>query len=104
VALGAVKGDRTLAQVGGEFDVHPNQITAWKTQFEGGAVDLSPPGSGNGAMLPAIDVKAAARQDWRADAGERFLRNGGTSYWLEGLENKANALGRRCRLLTTRVR
>jgi transposase-like protein len=34
VALAAVKGDRTLAQLAGQFDVHPNQITLWKTQLE----------------------------------------------------------------------
>jgi transposase-like protein len=30
VALAAVKGDRTLAQLAEQFDVHPNQITSWK--------------------------------------------------------------------------
>jgi transposase-like protein len=37
VALAAVKGDRTIAQLAEQFDVHPNQITAWKAQLEGGA-------------------------------------------------------------------
>jgi transposase-like protein len=27
VALAAVKGDRTIAQLADQFDVHPNQIT-----------------------------------------------------------------------------
>ena len=30
VALAAVKGDRTIALACRAFDVHPNQITAWK--------------------------------------------------------------------------
>ena len=34
VALAAIKGDRTLAQLAEQFDVHPNQITAWKAQLE----------------------------------------------------------------------
>ena len=35
VALAALKGDRTLAQLVEQFDVHPNQITSWKAQLEG---------------------------------------------------------------------
>lgn len=35
VALAAVKGDRTIAQLPEQFEVHPNQITAWKAQLEG---------------------------------------------------------------------
>ena len=38
VALAAIKSDRTLAQLAEQFDVHPNQITTWKAQLEGGAV------------------------------------------------------------------
>ena len=30
VALAAVKGDKTLAEVAQQLDVHPNQITDWK--------------------------------------------------------------------------
>ena len=37
--------------------------------------------------------EVAARQDRRADAREQFLRNGGTSFGLQGLENKPECLG-----------
>ena len=74
VALAAIKGDRTLAQLAEQFDVHPNQITAWKAQLEGGAADVFGPGGGNGAAQPVDRREVAARQDRRADAGERFFR------------------------------
>lgn len=34
VALAAVKGDRTLAQLAEQFDVHPNQITSGKRNLK----------------------------------------------------------------------
>jgi transposase-like protein len=33
VALAAIKGDHTLVQLAERFDVHPNQITQWKTEL-----------------------------------------------------------------------
>jgi transposase-like protein len=41
VALAAVKGEKTLAELAEQFDIHPNQITQWKSQLQEGA-DLTP--------------------------------------------------------------
>src|SRR6202795_3069692 len=57
VALAAVKGDRTLVQLAEHFDVHPNQVTAWKAQLEGGASDVFGAGS-PATAAPAVDVKS----------------------------------------------
>jgi transposase len=81
VALAAIKGDRTLAELAEQFDVHPNQITSWKAQLEGGAADVF--GPGNEAAEPAVDVKSL-----HAKIGALTLEND----FLEGALSKAGLL------------
>ena len=40
VALAAMRGDRTLADLAEQFDVHPNQIQDWKKRLAEGAEDV----------------------------------------------------------------
>ncbi len=40
VALAAIKGDKTLAELAEQFRVHPTQITEWKPQLLGRAADV----------------------------------------------------------------
>jgi transposase len=40
VALAAIKGDRTVADLAVHFGVHPNQIHNWKKQLLDGAVSV----------------------------------------------------------------
>ena len=82
VALAAIKGDRTLAQLAEQFDVHPNQITTWKAQLEGGAADVLGAGS-TPPITPAVDVKSL-----HAKIGELTLEND----FLEGALTKAGLL------------
>ncbi len=49
VALAAIKGDKTLAELAHQYDVHPNQITTWEAQLLEGAA--SEPGVGDGHHL-----------------------------------------------------
>ena len=40
VAIVALKGDRTLAELAEKYDVNANQITQWKTQLLDGAIGV----------------------------------------------------------------
>src|ERR1700732_4667692 len=46
VALAAVRGDRTIAELASEFGVHPNGIYNWKKQLLDGAASVFEGGGG----------------------------------------------------------
>ncbi|WP_375347568.1 IS3 family transposase [Burkholderia pseudomallei] len=70
VALAAVKGERTLAELAQQFDVHPNQITEWKRQLQERAVDVFG-AAGTPSNEPPVDVKTL-----HAKIGQLTLENG----------------------------
>lgn len=47
MALAAIEGGRTLAQIADRFDVHPNQVTSWTAQLECCAPAVFGPRGGN---------------------------------------------------------
>jgi transposase len=57
VALAALKGEKTLSELAQQYDVHPNQITAWKAQLADGAAGVFGSGSAGSEAAPAVDVK-----------------------------------------------
>ena len=82
VALAAVKGEKTLSELAELFDVHPNQITAWKAQLFDGAADVFGSGASSAEAVP-VDLKAL-----HAKIGELTLEND----FLEGALGKAGLL------------
>ena len=70
VALAAIKGERTLAQLAEQFDVHPNQITHGKRSLRAGLPMCSVSAAATEPTPAGRRCEVAARQDRRADAGE----------------------------------
>ena len=81
VALAAIKGDKTLAELAEHFDVHPNQISEWKQQLQESAADIF--GSGPSAKAAEPDLKIL-----HAKIGQLTLEND----FLESALTKAGLL------------
>ena len=82
VALAAIKGERTLAELAQQFDVHPNQITQWRAQLLEGASGIFG-ATATPEPAPAVDVKTL-----HAKIGELTLEND----FLSGALGKAGLL------------
>ncbi len=84
VALVAIKGEKTLADLVPQFDVHANQITPWKAQLLEAAASVF--GGDAAEAAPAVDVKVL-----HAKIGELTLEN----EFLAGALGKAGLLSAR---------
>src|SRR5271156_1449760 len=57
VALAVIKGEKTLADLAQQFDVHPNQITQWKSQLQEGAAGVFGSGARSDPAAPRVNIK-----------------------------------------------
>ena len=106
VALAAIKGEKALAGLAQLYDVHPNQITAWRAHLLEGAAEVFGFGSAAKAAAPAVDVKTL-----HAKIGELTLENDfcpvrpAKPAWLErkAMINRSHSLPLRRRAAVLRL-
>ena len=81
VALEAVKGEKTMAQLSSEYGVHPHQIGLWKKRL------LS--------ELPSLfsDKRKKSNNDREDLEGELYRQIGQLKVELEWLKKKSQTLG-----------
>ena len=80
VALAAIKGEKTVAELAEQFHIHPTQITEWKQQLLTRAADVF---GGTKPPSEAPDLKTL-----HAKIGQLTLEND----FLEGALTKAGLL------------
>lgn len=81
VALAAIRGDRTTAQLSSEFGVHATQVAAWKRRLLEGA--------------PALfdDGRSSRRDEATPDEEELYEQIGRLKMEVEWLKKKSAQLG-----------
>jgi len=81
VALEAVKGEKTIAQIASEYGVHPNQIGRWKKRLM--------------EELPSLfsDRRKRESKEARAETDELYRQIGQLKVELDWLKKKSQILG-----------
>jgi transposase-like protein len=82
VALAAVRGDKTLAELASQFDVHANQVSAWRQTLIERAGDLFEDGR-----------RKPAEADAQATCEELYEQIGRLKMEVEWLKKKSAQLG-----------
>jgi transposase len=84
VALAAITGEKTVVELAQHFQVHPNQVSAWKAQLVEGAAQAFGAGSEEPNLKPVV-------KELHAKIGQLAMEND----FLSGALGKAGMLSAR---------
>ena len=80
VAIEAIKGEKTVSEIAGKFDVHPNQVTQWRKKVL--------------EALPSLFSRRRKKEDRESDElrDELFRQIGQLKVELDWLKKKSEQL------------
>jgi len=81
VALAAARGDKTTAQLAGQFGIHASQIASWKKQLLDGVAELF------------VDGRSRKADETSADEQELYEQIGRLKMEVDWLKKKAAEFG-----------
>ena len=79
VALAAVRGDKTTAELASKFSLHGNQVSSWKKQLLGGVAELFAEGR-SGSSRDSGDEQELYEQIGRLKMEIEWLKKKSTEF------------------------
>ena len=74
VAMAALKGDKTMAELAGEFGVHPTQVSAWRNELKDRAADVFNGSSGKTARQYKDEMEELYKDIGRIQVENNWLK------------------------------